>query len=61
VLKTDSKSLIGHNGYVASKSKRCEELSESIAGAEDEINRRVYRLFDLTPREVRILEDETSF
>ncbi len=49
------------DGYVVSKSKRCAELSESIAGAEDEINRRVYRLFDLSPKEVKILEDETSF
>ncbi len=49
------------DGYVVSKSKRCAELSESIAGAEDEINRRVYRLFDLSPKEIKMLEHETSF
>ncbi len=48
-------------GYVTSKSKRCAELSERIICAEEEINRRVYRLFDLTRTEVKILVEETSF
>jgi hypothetical protein len=35
-------------------------LSRSIADAEAEINQRVYRLFDLSPEEIALLEQSVA-
>lgn len=38
-----------------------ERLTGEIVGLETELNDRVYRLFDLTPDEIRITEETTQY
>jgi hypothetical protein len=46
--------------YLAEKKREVQRLSRDLADAEAEINDRVYRLFDLTPDEIALLQREVK-
>jgi hypothetical protein len=46
--------------YLAEKRAEVERLSRELADAEAEINERVFRLFDLTPDEIALLQKEVE-
>jgi hypothetical protein len=46
--------------YLAEKKAEVDRLSRQLADAEAELNDRVYRLFDLTPDEIRLLQKEVE-
>ncbi len=46
--------------YLAEKRAEVERLTRELADAEAEINARVYRLFDLTPDEISLLQREVE-
>ena len=46
--------------YLAEKKQEVARLSSELADAEDELNDRVYRLFKLTPEEIRLLQREVE-
>ncbi|HUY36981.1 MAG TPA: N-6 DNA methylase [Pirellulales bacterium] len=46
--------------YLAEKRAAVESLTRQLADAEAELNERVYRLFDLTPDEVKLLQREVE-
>jgi hypothetical protein len=46
--------------YLAEKRGEVERLSSELAAAEAEINDRVYRLFNLTPTDIALLQKEVE-
>ena len=46
--------------YLAEKRSAVESLTQQLAGAETDINARVYKLFDLTPTEIALLQREVE-
>jgi hypothetical protein len=48
-------------GWLAEQSAEHRELTAEVVRLETELNKRVYALFDLTPDEIKIIEDTTRF
>ena len=46
--------------YLAEKRSAVESLTQQLADAESDINARVYKLFDLTPTEIALLQREVE-
>ena len=46
--------------YLADKQRDYQSLIQQLATAEAEINDRVYKLFDLTPAEIKLLQREVE-
>jgi hypothetical protein len=46
--------------YLAEKQSEHAKLTQQLADAEAEINDRVYKLFDLTPDEIKLLQREVE-
>ena len=46
--------------YLAEKRSAVESLTQQLAAAEADINARVYKLFDLTPTEIALLQREVE-
>jgi hypothetical protein len=48
------------DAYLAESRREVERLTRELAAAENEINDRVYRLFQLTPEEIKHLQREVK-
>jgi hypothetical protein len=48
------------DGYLAKNRAEVERLTRELAAAENDINDRVYRLFQLTPAEIQLLQREVE-
>ena len=46
--------------YLADKQREYQSLTQQLAAAEAEINDRVYKLFKLTPDEIKLLQREVE-
>jgi hypothetical protein len=46
--------------YLEEKRREVEQMSQELADAEAELNRRVYALFRLTPEEIVLLQREVE-
>lgn len=43
--------------YLIAKQKEVEELTSALQSIEDELNQEVYKLFNLTPDEIKLIEE----